>query len=395
MTGLVAALLLIEFLDELVFGAREAAWPFIRRDLGLSYTEIGLLLAIPGLFSSLVEPALGVLSDVWNRRALILGGGALFVAGLLLAALSSGFGLLLIAFLVLYPASGAFVSLSQAALMDADPARREHNMARWTLAGSVGVVAGPLMLSVAVALGISWRGLFAAFAALTLVALAGAWRQPLHAPGNHAAADPASPDDEPSLTLRAGLRAAWGAVRRREVLRWLALLQFGDLMLDILLGFLALYFVDVAGVSPAIAGLAVAVWTGVGLLGDALLIPLLARVPGLRYLRLSAALVAALFPLFLLAEPLALKLAALGALGLLNSGWYAIPMAQLYAALPGQSGAALAASNLAGLAGSLLPLAIGAVAQVAGLEVALWLLLAGPLALLVGLPQPGVSAPVE
>jgi len=132
-------------------------------------------------------------------------------------------------------------------------------------------------------------------------------------------------------------------------------------------GFLALYFVDVAGVSPAIAGLAVAVWTGVGLLGDALLIPLLARVPGLRYLRLSAALVAALFPLCLLAEPLALKLAALGALGLLNSGWYAIPMAQLYAALPGQSGAALAASNLAGLAGTA-PLAIRRRAQVAGLE---------------------------
>lgn len=392
---MVAALLLIEFLDELVFGAREAAWPFIRRDLDLSYTQIGLLLAIPGLFSSVVEPLLGVLSDLWNRRALILGGGALFVVGLLLAALSSGFGLLLIAFLVLYPASGAFVSLSQAALMDADPARREHNMARWTLAGSVGVVAGPLMLSGMVALGGSWRGLFVAFAALTLLALARAWRQPSHALSNHATADPAIPGAERPLDLRAGLRAAWSAVLRREVLRWLALLQFSDLMLDILLGFLALYFVDVAGISPEAAGLAVAVWTGVGLLSDALLIPLLARVRGLRYLRLSAALVAALFPLFLLAEPLALKLAALGALGLLNAGWYAIPMAQLYATLPGQSGAALAASNLAGLAGSLIPLLIGVVAQVAGLDVAMWLLLAGPLALLIGLPRQGVSAPVE
>lgn len=373
---------------------REAAWPYIRRDLGLSYAEIGLLLAIPGLFSSLVEPALGVLSDMWNRRALILGGGALFAVGLLLAALSSGFGLLLIAFLVLYPASGAFVSLSQAALMDAAPARREHNMARWTLAGSLGMVAGPLMLSGAVALGASWRGLFAVFAALTLLALAATWRQPLHAPGNHTTPDPAAPNDEP-LTLRAGLRAAWRAVLQREVLRWLVLLEFSDLMLDILFGFLALYLVDVAGATPAAAGLALAVWTGVGLIGDALLIPLLARVPGLRYLRLSAALVAALFPLFLLAQPLALKLALLGALGLLNAGWYAIPMAQLYAALPGQSGAALAASNVAGLAGSLIPLAVGAIAQIAGLEVAIWLLLAGPLALLIGLPRQGDSAPVE
>jgi len=45
-------------------------------------------------------------------------------------------------------------------------------------------------------------------------------------------------------------------------------------MLDILYGFLALYFVDVVRVSPAFAALGVAVWTGLGLLGDFLLIPL-------------------------------------------------------------------------------------------------------------------------
>lgn len=34
-------LLVIEFLDELVFGVGEAAWPLIRADLGLSYAQIG------------------------------------------------------------------------------------------------------------------------------------------------------------------------------------------------------------------------------------------------------------------------------------------------------------------------------------------------------------------
>ncbi len=45
------------------------------------------------------------------------------------------------------------------------------------------------------------------------------------------------------------MRAALSALRRGEVLRWLVLLQFSDLMLDVLLGFLALYFVDVAGLT--------------------------------------------------------------------------------------------------------------------------------------------------
>jgi FSR family fosmidomycin resistance protein-like MFS transporter len=52
-------LLTIEFLDELVYGAREAAWPLIRTDLALTYAQVGLLLSLPNLASSLVEPFLG------------------------------------------------------------------------------------------------------------------------------------------------------------------------------------------------------------------------------------------------------------------------------------------------------------------------------------------------
>jgi len=54
----VITLLAIEFLDEFVFGAREAAWPLIRTDLGLNYIQIGLLLSLPSLVSSIVEPFL-------------------------------------------------------------------------------------------------------------------------------------------------------------------------------------------------------------------------------------------------------------------------------------------------------------------------------------------------
>ena len=51
-------------------------------------------------------------------------GGLLFAASLLLTAVSPGFWLLLASFILFYPASGAFVSLSQAELMDRDPVRR-------------------------------------------------------------------------------------------------------------------------------------------------------------------------------------------------------------------------------------------------------------------------------
>ena len=177
------------------------------------------------------------------------------------------------------------------------------------------------------------------------------------------------------------------ALRRVEVLRWLTLLEFSDLMLDVLLGFLALYFVDVVGTTPAQAGLAVAVWTGLGLLGNLLLIPLLERVRGLRYLRLSALVELALFPAFLLVPGMWAKLALLGLLGFFNAGWYSILKAQLYSAMPGQSGTVMTVGNVFGLVGGLVPLGLGLVAERSDLTVTMWLLLLGPLALLTGIPR--------
>ena len=169
--------------------------------------------------------------------------------------------------------------------------------------------------------------------------------------------------------------------------RWLILLEFADLMLDGFHGFLALYFVDVVGVTEARAGVAIAVWTGIGLCGDLLLIPLLERVRGLSYLRWSAFAMLLLFPAFLLAPGVYAKLVLLGLVGITNAGWYSILKAQLYSAMPAQSGAALALNNFSGLLGGLIPLALGLVAERFGLGATMWLLLAGPLALLCAIPR--------
>jgi FSR family fosmidomycin resistance protein-like MFS transporter len=325
-----------------------------------------------------------VLADVWRRRAIILGGGVLFTLALVLTAAGGSFAALLAALVLFNPASGAFVSLSQAALMDSAPERHEQNMARWALAGSIGQVMGPFALGAALALGLGWRGLFAALAIPALLLLAAAWRLPIPTP---------QPDpDGDGGGLVSGARQALRALKRRDVVRWLVLLECSDLMLDVLYGVLALYFVDVVGVDYAQAGLAVAVWTGVGLLGDLLLIPLLERVRGLAYLRCSVAAVLLLYPAFLLLPAVGAKFVLLGMLGVLNAGWYSILKGQLYTAMRGQSGTALAASNVAGLAGGLVPLGLGLLAEQFGLAAAMWLLLAGPLALLVGIPRGTRSA---
>ena len=144
--SIVLGLLFIEFIDEFLFGALEAAWPLIRDDLSLTYVQIGLLLSVPRIWGSVAGVAIGVLGDVWNRRALIIGGGLLFVASLFIISGSLTFAALMAGLLIFNPSSGAFVGLSQSTLMDYDTSRYEQNMARWTFAGSLGVALGALAL---------------------------------------------------------------------------------------------------------------------------------------------------------------------------------------------------------------------------------------------------------
>ena len=297
---------------------------------------------------------------------------------MVLVASSSSFASLLTAFILFYPASGAFVSLSQASLMDSDPRQHEWNMARWTFAGSLGVVLGALVLALAQATGFGWRGLFWAFAITTVVVLAVARGVPL--------GGVTETERRTTSSVRRGITNALGQLRRRSVLRWLVLLEFSYLMLDVLHGYLALYFTDVVGLSGALAALGVATWIGFGLLGDFLLIPLLSRVRGLTYLRFSVLAELLLFPTFLLVPGLWPKLGVVALLGLAHAGWYAVLQAQLYSSMPGQSGTVMAVGNVSGLAGNLIPVVIGIAAGSWGLGAAMWLLLAGPVALLVGIP---------
>jgi FSR family fosmidomycin resistance protein-like MFS transporter len=374
----VFTLLLVEFMDELVFGVREAAWPLIRDDLHITYTQVGVVLSVPGVVGNLLEPAFGILGDVWQRRALVLGGGVAFALAAALVGASQSFTALLLATTIFNPSTGVFVGLSQATLMDAAPGRREQNMVRWTLFGTLGNALGPAALSASLALGRGWRSPFYAAGALALLLVFAARRFPFPAPA-------AEEGRRKAAQFAEAAREAVRALRRREVLRWLVLLQAGDFTWDVLRGFLALYFVDVTGVGASRAALVVVVWTCASLPGELLLLLMLRRVGGLSYLRVSTAVVLVLFPAFLLAQGFASKVALLLALGVANAGGYAIVKARLYAELPGRSGTALTLGNVSGMLGTLFPLALGAFAERFGLGAMMWLLAVGPAVVLAGL----------
>jgi len=392
------AALTVELVDELVDGTKSAAMPLIRHDFALSYAQIGLLGAVPLIVGSVLELPVGVISGTGSRRRrFVLAGGLVFIASVLAAGLANSLTGLLIALTIFFPASGMFVSLSQAELMDSATDRQAEHMARWTLAGSIGAVAGPVLVACVLGAGGTWRLAFVLVASCSalawLAAVSAGRRTPIPitggadaagtpgtgTPGNSAAADDTS---DPGDVAWPGLRSAFGTVRQSGALRWLVLLEVADLLLDVLTTFLALYLVEAVHASPAVAALGVAVRLGAGLAGDVILIRLLERRDGRTVLRASFWLTVLLFPAFLLVPGLGPKLVVLAAVTIATAPWYPVLQAELYGSLPGRSGLAVSLTSASGLLGALGPLAVGLLAQHFGLTWAMAMLCAVPLLML-------------
>lgn len=372
--------LLTEFFDELHYGVQGAVLPALRSDLGLSYAQVGLLLGLPNMLGTLIELGLMLLGDTPLRKRLVIGGGLALTAAILLIANAHTFPLALLAFIIVFPASEAFVSLSQATLMDLNPGREAPMMARWTVFGSVGNLLGPALVSGCFALGLAWRTPYLGLAGLALGLTLLTFWQPFPA-------HPTTGDEPSSNQLRAMIRGLWQALRLPGLLRWFILLQLADLLLDIYTGYAALYFADVVRFNQAQVSLMVGALMAVGLLSNLALVPVLDRVPGRTLVRASAVLSGILYVAWLILPWTWAKVGLALAVQMATFGWYEVLQGEVYAALPGKSGTAMALSSLFGVLGGGLVWLIGWFAAQAGLPAAMWLLLAGPLALIFFLPR--------
>jgi FSR family fosmidomycin resistance protein-like MFS transporter len=378
-------LLIIEFFDEFHYGIESAALPALRADLGLSYAQAGLLLGLPGLLSVFTEPVIMLLGDTRLRKTLVLGGGLLICAGAMILATANGFPAALTAMIILFPASGAFVTLSQATLISQNPGREAQMMARWTFFGSIGNLIGPLMVAGLFALGFTWRANYLVVAALvlSLTLLASTYRF------NHSnGTDPAQGDreEEPANfgSIARGLKIV---LLSPGLMRWFILIDLADLLLDVYTSYAALYFVDVVGMTTGQVGVMMSAMMAAGLAGNALLIPILERVPGRKLVRVTAALAGLLYAAWLLAPWTWAKIILAIVIEFTTMGWYEVLQGEAYAAVPGRSGTVMAISSITGVLGSGLVWFVGWFAGQAGLENAMWLLLAGPVALLLWTPS--------
>ncbi|HSB62290.1 MAG TPA: MFS transporter [Vicinamibacteria bacterium] len=340
--------------------------PDIQSALGLRYSTAALVLfVLPQLAALLLEPPLYLLADRWPRKPFVVSGLLAMGAGLALCGLSRTAGDLAAAMALAAVGGGVGVNLAQATLMDLGPADRERLMARWALLGTLGDLATPALFAALAAVSLGWRaafvvtGVLAAGYALALAAV----------PFPVAEAPPSAPP------LRTALFAA---VRNRGLRRWLLGVWLCSLLDELLVAFAALHLDAALQASAAQRSLVLACFVGGGVAGLALADRLLARVEPLRLLRASSAGCLLAYGAWMTAADLAASAALMAVVGLLAAPLYPIAQAQAYRALPGQSGLVNAAAALFTPLDLALPLALGAVADGAGLTAALALLAMQP-----------------
>jgi FSR family fosmidomycin resistance protein-like MFS transporter len=241
-TALVGGLLAVRFVDEGFGFLPEGAIEQLRADLGVGYATMTVVFAAP-FAGSLPALWFTARSDRTGRRAVVLGGTLLMALSLAGFAAGSGTTVVLVAS-TLWGFGGSLMvhgaELELAALPADAPAGELHRRLRWgNLWGTVGDVAGPLLLGGVLAAGWSYRAAFAVAAAATLVYALWLGRYPF--------SPVAVPDDEDDG------HAAW-----RDPVAWrlgvyaFFLMPFDETWLAFLIAWLQ---VD-AGLSPAAAALA-------------------------------------------------------------------------------------------------------------------------------------------
>ena len=147
-------------------------FPFVRADFGVSYTELGIAIAIFNILTGLLQTPAGFLVDRFSARAVLIGGLLLGAASLAGAALVSSFYIFVAMFAFLGVANATYHPADYALLSGrVSPPRMSQAYSIHIFAGFAGTAAAPATLLI-LAGSLGWRGAFLAAAALGVVVAA-------------------------------------------------------------------------------------------------------------------------------------------------------------------------------------------------------------------------------
>jgi MFS transporter, FSR family, fosmidomycin resistance protein len=327
------------FTDEVGSGLLLVLLPTFQSRLRLSVVQVGWLLQALFSTAALVEPVAGAAIDVVRRRPLLVWGATGWAAALLLAAGAPGYGWLLAAFALVGVASGPLAHTADVVLVEAHPTAVERITSRTTVLDTTGALLAPAAVAVAGWSGIDDRALLVAVGvgALGYAALLATSVFP----------PPARRHDGLGLVtqVRDNVRAV---VSDRMARLWLVALALQE-VLGLSELFEPVWLSDTVGASQPMVAVHVAVGMGATLVGLLLLDRVLVRYRSTTILLAASLATAVLYPAWLLAPGIAMKLLLVVPRNLAVAPLWPILRSRSLAAIPGAGGATTSLYSLLGL----------------------------------------------
>lgn len=365
-SSLRATLLTSPLLDELTIGVLVVALPLIRDELRLSYEQAGFLFTIGSLSSMVIEPLVNLLSDRHSKRPFVVAGMLSLVLSFVFTSVSSSYGMLLLAFALIFPSIGVALDLAQATLIDAAPDRASHTMTRWTVMAGIGDLLAPLAVGVITAVGLSWRVLCLCGAALWLGAAAVVWPQRFP---QRAELTPSNDAEEESPLWRQLAIVFGEALRDSTLLRWAGVVLLCTMLDEVFLAFMGLYLRDALHATTWEMSLALGSFLVGGMVGlvilDRMHIVTAQRgktIRGEQVLVWLALGVLLNIAVLLVAHTLWITTATLFLIGAGASGWYPLAKAAAYDTRPGKTGLVRAVIAVGAPFETVLPTIVGIIA---------------------------------
>ena len=357
-----------------------ASTPELASAFGVSgASAVALVLVAPLVLSTVLEPVLLLAADrARERRGYVRAGLLALALGLIGVVLAPSAWVAAVVLALYVPLWSVSLGVAQGALVDAAPEQVERTMTRWTLAASLGDLAAPALLALALLLGGDWRYAFGAIVALALFPALAMPRlpRPARAPATGVAGD----DEDEERPRWAVLREALG---RRRLLAWELGVWLCGLLDEIFVAFAALHLDAYLGAGAAGRALVLGVFLACNSIALVVIERLLLRMDGRTLLAWLAGAGMVALAAWIAAPSLAWSVVLAGLLGFTVAGQYPLAKAQAYRAAPGRPGTVNALAAMLGPLDLVAPLVLAFVADRAGVTVALLVLGIQPLGLFV------------
>jgi MFS family permease len=331
--------LFARFVDELASGLLVVLMPVLRVRFGLSVAQVGWLWQALFSAAAVTEPSTSAAVDVMRRRPLLVVGALGWGAALLLVAGAPSFAWLLAAFVLVGVVSGPLATTADVVLVEGHPGAVERIVGRSTLLDTVGALLAPTAVAIAAWAGVDHRVLLVGCGG-AIVGYAGLLAT---------AAVPGPPRPDVTTSVLAQLRDNLRAVLTDRTARlWLAALLVQE-VLDLSELFEPVWLRDVVGGSQPLVATHVAVGLVATLLALLVLDRLLARFGSLPVLVAACIGTAVLYPAWLLAPGIALKLVLVVPRNAAMAPLWPVLRSRSLAAVPGAAGTTSALYALLGV----------------------------------------------